>query len=151
MRTPLIAATLVVSICLGCTPEAKSGKGFALPEGDVQRGQETFAQLQCQACHTVSGVTFENLEAQSEEKIVALGGAKTRVQTYGDLVTSIINPSHRFAKGYPVEQVAADGESKMRLYNEQMTVQQLIDLVTFLQSHYSVKEYEPSPYAPYYY
>ena len=37
----------------------------------------------------------------------------------------------------------------MRKYNEEMTIQQLIDLVTFLESHYSVREYEPTPYSPY--
>ena len=150
MKKPLVTAMLASLMCVGCTPDPKSGKGFTLPEGDVQRGQATFAQLHCQACHTVSGVTFADLETQPDDEIVALGGVKTRVQTYGDLVTSIINPSHRFAKGYPVEQVTTDGESKMPKYNDQMTVQQLIDLVTFLESHYSVHQYEPTPYPPYY-
>ena len=150
MKKPLVAAMLASLMCVGCAPDPKSGKGFTLPEGDVQRGQETFAQLQCQACHTVSGVTFETLETQPGEKMVALGGAQTRVQTYGELVTSIINPSHRFARGYPVEEVASDGESKMRKYNDEMTVQQLIDLVTFLESHYFVKKYDPTHYPPYY-
>ena len=43
-----------------------------------------------------------------------------------------------------------DGKSKMRLYNDEMTVTQLTDLVTFLQSHYDVRAYQPTPYMPYY-
>ncbi len=133
----------------GCTPDPKSAEGFSLPDGNSQSGQETFARLQCNACHTVAGVEFEKLEGMSEP-IVALGGETPRVRTYGDLVTSIINPSHRFAIGYAEEDVKVDGESKMRLYNDEMTVTQLIDLVAFLQSHYKVRAYQPTPYMPYY-
>lgn len=150
MKTIFAIATLFVLTAVGCTPDPKSGKGFTLPDGDVQRGQQIFMQLHCQACHTVSGVKFDALANSPEQKMVALGGEKTRVETYGELVTSIINPSHQFAKGYPIDDIQADGESKMRKYNDEMTVQQLIDLVTFLESHYSVKKYEPSEYPPYY-
>ena len=151
MKIPVVATMLVALFCIGCSQDSKSATGFVLPDGSVERGQEAFVQLGCQACHTVSGVTFKSPELESEEKIVALGGEKTRVQTYGDLVTSIINPSHRFARGYPEEQIASDGESKMQSYNEKLTIQQLIDLVTFLETHYSVKVYDTTDYAPYLY
>ena len=39
----------------------------------------------------------------------------------------------------------------MTNYNDVMTVTQLADLVAFLQSHYELKDYEPTPYGPYYY
>ena len=64
---------------------------------------------------------------------IALGGEVTRIQTYGELVTSIINPSHRLAEGYPVDTVSVDGKSRMRNYNDVMTVTELTDLVMFLQ------------------
>ncbi len=150
MSRYFVSAALLAVTALGCAPNPKSSKGFSLPEGDIARGKDAFAQLQCQACHTVSGVTFDQLETPTDQKIVALGGAKSNVQTYGDLVTSIINPSHRFAQGYSEPDVAEDGKSKMRNYNSEMTVQQLVDLVTFLESHYSLIEYEPTPYGPYY-
>ena len=146
---PIVIFTLLLLVSIGCTPDPKSHEGFSLPDGDAQSGQATFAKLQCNVCHTVQGVEFENLESASEP-IVALGGVTPRVKTYGDLVTSIINPSHRFATGYAEEDVKADGDSKMRLYNDEMTVKQLIDLVAFLQSHYEVRAYQPTPYMPYY-
>ncbi|WP_047813976.1 c-type cytochrome [Rhodopirellula islandica] len=154
MKTIHILFGVLLLGLIGCTPDPKSGKGFTLPEGDITRGKSTFEQLNCQACHTVAGVTFDDTEQSSNSdstdlKVVALGGEKMAVQTYGDLVTSIINPSHRFAKGFDQADIASEGESKMRNYNEVMTVQQLIDLVTFLESHYSVKPYEPTPYGPY--
>ena len=141
-------AVCVVLVIVGCTADPKSGQGFTLPEGDAARGRETFSQLQCNACHTVRGVEFEPVESQ-ETKLVALGGEKGYVVTYGDLVTSIINPSHRFAMGYPEDQVAEDGVSKMRIYNDEMTVTQLSDLVAFLSQHYKLKLYQPTPYTPY--
>jgi hypothetical protein len=41
-------------------------------------------------------------------------------------------------RGYPEETVSQDGKSLMLVYNDRMTVQQLIDLVAFLQSKYEV-------------
>jgi hypothetical protein len=66
------------------------------------------------------------------------------VKTYGDLVTSIVNPSHRLARGYPREEVSTDGVSLMSwvFLNEVITVQQLIDIVAFLQDEY---EFVPPP------
>ena len=62
----------------------------------------------------------------------------TRVKTYGELVTAIINPSHKLAQGYPLDTISEDGQSRMPLYNSYMTVQELIDIVAFLQPHYDV-------------
>ena len=152
MKVPNIIIFLFALFLLagsGCMADPKSSEGFSLPDGDAQRGRETFAQLQCNACHTVAGVEFAKF-AGTSEPIVALGGETPRVRTYGDLVTSIINPSHRFAIGYAAEDVTTDGESKMRLYNDEMTVTQLIDLVAFLQSNYKIRAYQPTPYMPYY-
>jgi hypothetical protein len=69
---------------------------------------------------------------------VELGGKVTRVKTYGELVTAIINPSHKLADGYPEDLVSEDGKSKMYVYNGFMTVQELTDIVMFLQPHYDV-------------
>ena len=70
---------------------------------------------------------------------VELGGPVTRVKTYGELITAIINPSHRLAPGYAKEVVSDDGESKMLIYNTHMTVQELIDIVMYLQPKYDVQ------------
>ena len=67
--------------------------------------------------------------------ILQLGGAVSSIKTQGDLVTSIINPSHRVV-GWRSETMGPDGQSIMTVYNEFMTVQQLIDLVAFLQQRY---------------
>ena len=148
---PILAFTAVAmaTSSVGCTPDPKSGKGFTLPVGDMDRGQATFVQMQCTACHTIPGVDFEKPE-NAEDKMIVLGGTKATVTTYGDLVTSIINPSHRFAAGYREDDVSTEGQSNMRIYNDEMTVTQLTDLVTFLEERYEVRAYQPHPYMPYY-
>jgi len=144
----LTIAILSVTAFVGCDAGPQSGRGFSLPKGDVQRGKAAFLEFQCNACHSVPGI--EQLASDDEKRIsVALGGEVKHVQTYGELVTSIINPSHRLAKGYPDEQIEEGGKSKMRNYNDVMTVSQLIDLVDFLQSKYTLEPYEPTDYEVY--
>ncbi len=142
---------LLGAACLtGCMPGPKSGLGFTLPDGDAEQGQQTFVQMQCHACHTVAGIEFEEPEAPKADRMIALGGDTTYVRTYGSLVTSIINPSHRFALGHNQDELkTAEGKSKMRLYNDEMTVTQLTDLVAFLQGQYTIQPYQPTPYMPY--
>jgi mono/diheme cytochrome c family protein len=114
-----------------------SEAGFRLPDGDPIEGREAFLYMQCHQCHTVAGEVFPELPL-ADPPYVELGGAVSRVKTYGQLVTAIINPSHKLARGYPAELVSEDGESNMYVYNAHMTVQELIDLVMFLQPHYDV-------------
>jgi hypothetical protein len=85
----------------------------------------------------IAGEELPRLEL-AEPPFVELGGTVTKVKTYGELVTAIINPSHKLAKGYPIDEVSNDGESKMPVYNGFMTVQELIDIVMFLQPYYEV-------------
>ncbi len=122
----------------GCEADRMSERGFSLPEGDAMRGREAFVYMHCHECHTVVDEEFPTV-AMADPPFVELGGQVTRVKTYGQLVTAIINPSHKLASGYPIETVSHDGEtSKMPVYNGYMTVQELIDIVSFLQPHYDV-------------
>lgn len=132
--TLLLTSVLALS---GCDEDrTMSERGFRLPEGDPMAGRETFLYMHCNQCHTIEG---EELPAiPGFEPFVELGGSVTRVRTYGELVTAIINPSHELADGYAKEVVSEDGKSKMYVYNGFMTVQELTDLVMYLQPHYDV-------------
>lgn len=107
-----------------------------LPQGDARRGRQAFVDLRCNACHEIEG--FDAPTAIIAETRVLLGGQTANIKTYGDLVTSIANPSHRIIRGYPPETVTVDGVPLMTLINlnEVMTVQQLVDLAAFLQTTY---------------
>jgi L-cysteine S-thiosulfotransferase len=54
------------------------------------------------------------------------------------LLTSVVNPSHRISRNLDQSQVRKNGESTMRNYNEVMTVSELIDVVTFLETKYEL-------------
>ena len=99
----------------GCEADRMSEKGFSLPEGNALAGREAFVYLHCHECHTVVGEEFPAV-AMADPPFVELGG-----------------------KGYPADQVTNNGEqSKMPVYNGYMTVQELVDIVAFLQPHYDV-------------
>jgi mono/diheme cytochrome c family protein len=134
----LILVLAALAGLTACEADRMSEKGFSLPEGNVLNGKEAFVYMHCHECHTVVGEEFPAVPL-ADPPYVELGGKVSRVKTYGQLVTAIINPSHKLAQGYPVEQVSNDGESsKMPVYNGYMTVQELIDIVSFLQPHYDV-------------
>ncbi|MBT8092673.1 MAG: cytochrome C [Gammaproteobacteria bacterium] len=135
----LLALSLFACMTLSaCDPEAvMSARGFRLPDGDAQAGRDAFLYMQCHQCHTLKGEKLPVIAGENPP-YVELGGAVTQVKTYGQLVTSIINPSHKLATGYAKEVVSEGGESNMYIYNQHMTVQELIDIVMFLQPHYDV-------------
>lgn len=126
-----------VAVLSGCDEErAMSERGFRLPDGNAVAGRETFLYMHCNQCHTIKGEELP--EIPGFEPYIELGGAVTRVKTYGELVTAVINPSHKLAEGYPEDMVAEKGKSKMYFYNGFMTVQELTDIVMFLQPYYDV-------------
>lgn len=139
MKVLLTVLAVAGALLAGCDRDPMSETGFRLPEGDPDAGRETFLYMQCNQCHTVAGLDLERVAEVEEPPYVELGGPVTRVKTYGQLITAIINPSHKLAEGYAEEVVADDeGQSKMYVYNRYMTVQELTDLVMFLQPHYDV-------------
>lgn len=134
-------ALLILFICvIGCSQQSQ---GFVLPEGDIQEGKLTFVGLSCDQCHSIGDIEWQG-EADALDLHVPIGGKVTSIKSYGELVTSVINPSHKIAKRFQQVTTTADGQSRMENYNQVMTVEQLIDLVTFLQSEYEV-EVPPAP------
>ena len=139
----------MLTLIAGCDTGPKSARGFSLPDGDAEAGKATFLSFRCYDCHTIKDVDLPVAE-QPGQVLVNLGGKVGRIKTYGELVTSIINPSHRLAKGYAEANVAKEGKSNMTVYNDVMTVRELIDLVAFLQSHYELRVYDHTVYSPYF-
>ncbi len=135
MKSASLLCLAAASIALAaCDLRPTSSYGFRLPDGDATRGQAVFIEKQCGACHTIAGMDALRTDVEVE-RTVPIGGQQTRIATYGELVTSIINPSHNIARKYR-DEFSVDGESVMRSYNDTMTVSELIDLVAFLQDQY---------------
>lgn len=121
----------------GCDRDPMSEVGFRLPDGDEMAGREAFLYMQCHQCHSIVGEDLPRIPL-ADPPFVELGGSVTKVKTYGELVTAIINPSHKLADGYAKDLVSVEGVSKMYVYNGYMTVQELVDIVMFLQPHYDI-------------
>lgn len=132
-----IACVAVLHALAACEADRMSERGFSLPPGDPIAGRAAFVYMHCYECHTIAGEEFPAL-TMSEPLNIELGGRVTRVKSYGELVTAIINPSHKLASGYEETAVSRNGESLMPVYNGYMTVQELIDIVMFLQPYYDV-------------
>ena len=125
----------------GCT---NGSREFTLPEGNVERGKTAFTEMGCASCHSIDGIVQGNTPKMS----IQLGGKVTTIKTYGELVTSVINPSHRISEDHKAY-TTADGKSKMKYYNDVMTVSELTDIVYFLQSKYELKPIELTRYRTY--
>jgi len=135
-------ACLVVMLAACGGEEKKMARGFVLPEGDADKGKQAFIELNCHNCHTIAGEVLP--EVTKLVKAPHLGGEVYRVKTYGELVTSVINPKHVISKDWE------GTTTPMPVVNSQMTVSQMIDIVAFLNAHY-VKlnpEYEVPYYGP---
>jgi len=132
-----VLAILVVGI--GCDSGRHSASGFRLPpDGSAERGKAAFLAFGCVSCHDVAGVDLPKPQLRHPIPIV-LGGTVTKPMSDGYLTTAIIYPSFRLA-AYPKSEVAVGDESKMPHFTTEMTVQQLVDVVEFLQSAYKVRE-----------
>ena len=141
MRSLIISlVTVFALICLsGCARDDRRQGDIYLPKGDAAKGEMHFASLGCVGCHSVVGAELPE-PAEAGPVRVLLGSRSGAVRTYGQLVTSIVNPSHRLSRRYRKDEVSHEGESLMTSFNDVLTVTQLTDLVAFLQKHYDQVE-----------
>jgi Cu/Ag efflux protein CusF len=98
---------------------------FTLPKGDATKGRGVFEKYHCFFCHEVRGENFpEPIDIGPE--LSQMGPLHPREY----LAETVINPSAWASK----QDRWSDGTSKMPEYNDRMTVQELIDLSTYLAS-----------------
>jgi hypothetical protein len=132
----IILVALCALICVSaCDQEDRRQNAIYLPEGDAARGEAYFVSFGCVSCHSVFGAELPD-PVEAGPVRVRLGSRTSLKLSYGQLVTSIVNPSHRLSARYRKDEVSQQGESLMTSYNDVLTVTQLTDLVAFLQMHY---------------
>ena len=130
----VLAATLPV--LAGCA--SSSTFAFPVEQGDVAAGRLAFMANRCQRCHTVAGETLPPPPGMSFP-MLELGAAPTKIRSYADLTTSIVNPNHALSERYrqQLPQTAVPPDSPMPAQSlDTMTVRQLINIVAFLGSKY---------------
>ena len=137
MRSLFIGLVAVCAlICVSaCDRDDRMQGAIYLPEGDAAKGEMYFGSLGCVSCHSVIGAEPPD-PAEAGPVRVLLGSRTGRRMSYGQLVTSIVNPSHRLSTRYRKDEVSQQGESLMTSYNDILTVTQLTDLIAYLQKHY---------------
>ena len=130
---------MLILVFAGCAthPDYASQFRFPINWGNIDKGRTAFLELQCHQCHTVSGVELPVYTGESPLKL-ELGGEIQYAKTYADLVTSIINPNHVVSEKF-LEIFPAGEQGQVRTimpFRKNMTVEQLVDIVTFLNSRY---------------
>jgi Cu/Ag efflux protein CusF len=99
---------------------------FTMPKGDPGKGREVFIKFECYFCHEVRGENFDFAGVDYGPELSQMGS----MHPLEYFTESIINPSAWPAK----EDRDPDGHSRMPVYNDRMTVQELIDLSAYLAS-----------------
>ena len=101
---------------------------FTLPKGgDPVKGRDAFVKFECFTCHEVKGEKFPAPDpGKVGPELSAMAGAHPPEY----FAEAIINPNAVIVKGRGYE--ATDGSSKMPSYNDDLTVQELLDLVVYL-------------------
>ena len=130
----LIATSLLIS---ACAEKVEPVKNFVLPAGDVVAGQQVFESVGCRFCHSIADLEMPAFHSEQVLDI-QLGGQVYKVQSYGELLTSVVNPEHKKLAKH-LKQLPTEGkelDSPMPDFNDVMTVRQLIDLTAFLHSRY---------------
>lgn len=141
-----LAQAMALALLAACAP---ADTGFTLPEGDAEAGRQAFVELGCTSCHEVAGAEGLRDPEVPAERTIRLGGRTDTPIGYGDLVTSIINPSHRVSRENLPEGIDAEGNSAMPSLNEFMTVEELVDIVTFLEGQYVLEPYDRTDFPAY--
>lgn len=122
-------------------PDYVSEFRFPVEQGNIQLGEQAFIAMQCIECHTIRDYELPPFEGQMPIE-VELGGELFFAKTYADLATSIINPnyqlSERYLEQFPISERRNIRTSPMHNGNQDMKVSELIDLVKFLNSRYSL-------------
>jgi Cu/Ag efflux protein CusF len=104
------------------------GWQFTMPKGDAAKGREAFEKFACYVCHEIRG---EKFPAAAPGNV--LGPELSQMGPLHPLeyfTESMINPSAHAAKKHR----GPDGKSTMPAHNERMTVQELIDLSSYIAS-----------------
>lgn len=135
-----LVALCALTFISACDRDDPTRGDINLPEGDAARGETYFATLGCINCHSVVGANLPESDEDGPARVL-LGSQTSQRMSYGHLVTSIVNPSHKIsARFHKDEEVSQQGQSLMDSYNDVLTVTQLTDLIAFLQKHYVTAE-----------
>ena len=140
--TRFLMLAFILIFC-GCATHPDYANDFRFPInwGNIDAGRQAFIDLQCHQCHKINGVELPAYTGDSPLQL-ELGGEIHYAKTYADLVTSIINPGHVVSEKYleVLPESQRRGARTIMPFRDAMTVRQMVDIVTFLNSRYVLLE-----------
>jgi hypothetical protein len=139
-RALLLIGAAAVAVAVGTWDaaarqgEMPQGWRFTLPAGEPVRGEGVFRRLGCGSCHNVAGQEVTPAERQSKgigpDLTPGLAGLPSEY-----LAEKLITPDRFLPHGlFKATYSRSDGSSRMENFNDDMSVNDLIDLVAFLKS-----------------
>jgi Cu/Ag efflux protein CusF len=132
VEVPIVAMLLLLSAAVQNSTAGEAemhhpkGWVFTMPKGDPVKGRAVFDKFSCYSCHEVRGEKFPPLDKGQE-----VGPELSQMGPLHPLeyfTESIVNPGAVGAKKYR----GPDGTTKMPSFNEDMTVQEMIDVSAYL-------------------
>lgn len=125
----------------GCAREEKHSEHampkdwkFTLTKGDASAGKSLFVELECYKCHEVKGERFPNVLASDRgigPELSQMAGSHS-IEFF---VEAIANPNAVIDEdGKKEGHVGPDGRSKMPDFANVLTLKQLTDLASYLDS-----------------
>ena len=107
------------------------GWKFTLPAGgDVARGKQLFADLECYKCHRIDGAAFPPTGTDGKTGPPLTGAGANHPAEY--FAESILSPNTIIVDGPGF--IGPDGRSIMPGFADALSVTQLVDLVAFIKS-----------------
>jgi sulfur-oxidizing protein SoxX len=122
-----------------CSEKSGPVRGFVLPQGDAEKGQQVFLDFKCYRCHEIPDVDLPERNFEPPF-VVTLGGKVHRVKNYGELLTAVVYPDHGISPKYKrmLEEAGKEaGMTPMPYFGDEMTVTELNNLVEFLHGQYT--------------
>ncbi len=107
---------------------------FTLPKGDPSEGRKLFVEAECYKCHEVKGEKFPAV-AEPEKGVGPELSQMAGMHPVEFFAESIINPNAVMdPKGKELGYIGEDGRSKMPDYSGILTVKQVVDLASYIDS-----------------
>jgi mono/diheme cytochrome c family protein len=113
---------------------------FTLPPGDALEGKKLFVELECYKCHEIKGESFP-LVGEGDKVIGPELSQMAGAHPLEFFAESIVNPNAVIdPQDKEMGFLGADGKSRMPTYSDALTVKQVAELATYLNSLKSDKD-----------
>lgn len=118
--------------------ELADGARTVVPPGKAEAGQVVFVEKGCYQCHSAGATKLPAVELE-QRLVIELGGDVHTKWNRDDYARAIMDPNHLVSEDYKIAMIRLGDHFKaenspMPTFADVLRVNELIDLVTFLDS-----------------